>query len=108
MKEETAGVSERFRSMDDWELSEYTHEFPVWQHHSITRGKKKLKEDRHSSLTSFLAAVIGFVRVGSWSSLLQGRLVSSIAMGRFIVGWESGSRWRSAQPLITPARKRLK
>lgn len=26
-------VSERFRSMDDWELSEHTHEFPEWQHH---------------------------------------------------------------------------
>jgi uncharacterized phage-associated protein len=26
-------VTERFRTMDDWELSEHTHEFPEWRNH---------------------------------------------------------------------------
>jgi len=31
--EKLAEVTERFRMMDDWELSEYTHEFPEWKKH---------------------------------------------------------------------------
>jgi uncharacterized phage-associated protein len=31
--EKLTEVTERFRTMDDWELSEYTHEFPEWKKH---------------------------------------------------------------------------
>jgi uncharacterized phage-associated protein len=31
--EKLTEVSERFRTMDDWQLSEYTHEFPEWKKH---------------------------------------------------------------------------
>ena len=31
--EKLTEVTERFRTMDDWELSEYTHEFPDWKKH---------------------------------------------------------------------------
>ena len=26
-------VADRYRAMDDWELSEHTHEFPEWRNH---------------------------------------------------------------------------
>jgi uncharacterized phage-associated protein len=31
--EKLTEVSERYRAMDDWELSEHTHEFPEWRNH---------------------------------------------------------------------------
>jgi uncharacterized phage-associated protein len=31
--EKLTEVSERYRTMDDWELSEHTHEFPEWKNH---------------------------------------------------------------------------
>ncbi len=31
--EKLTEITERFRTMDDWELSEYTHEFPEWKKH---------------------------------------------------------------------------
>jgi uncharacterized phage-associated protein len=31
--EKLTEVTERFRTRDDWELSEYTHEFPEWKNH---------------------------------------------------------------------------
>lgn len=31
--EKLTEVAERYRAIDDWELSEHTHEFPEWQNH---------------------------------------------------------------------------
>ena len=31
--EKLTEVAERYRSIDDWELSEHTHEFPEWRNH---------------------------------------------------------------------------
>jgi uncharacterized phage-associated protein len=34
--EKLTELTERFRTRDDWELSEYTHEFPEWKNHHET------------------------------------------------------------------------
>jgi uncharacterized phage-associated protein len=73
--EKLTEVTERFRTMDDWELSEYTHEFPEWkQHHEPgastpipwqemleAQGKAELVEivERNEAARQYLDSLFG-------------------------------------------------
>jgi uncharacterized phage-associated protein len=73
--EKLTEVTERFRTMDDWELSEHTHEFPEWKNHHgpgastpipwqemlEAQGKAELVEivERNETARHYLDALFG-------------------------------------------------